>query len=124
MPTPDLDNHTEQLFDVSRIASTEIEDGYFEVLEIKDPPSGMSAFVIHCLRLPHGHRFWEYPSLDGVMVAWKDAHTDVRSLHALGGCNRMTAYSANLPWFLAERSSVFVPGRDFVLDPTLHLASI
>ncbi len=63
-------------FDIAqhRYGCTDCEDdvqAFQELLEIRDPPPGRAAFVIHMLRHDVGSRIWEFAARQDAEDGWK-----------------------------------------------------
>lgn len=87
------------------------EQGYWEVLEIHNPPDGRCGFVLHTYSTLKGSVFYEFVSLEDVIEAWGSSH-DSEGLKKEKCFIRRVECGYFTPWFYAAGDQ-FLKG-DFV----------
>lgn len=108
----------ETAFTIIEIKYVGGEGGYCRMLVVADPPDGKVGCIIVQYGLGYGFRFWEYPSIEGMLEAWASIFPPwprIEKLAELGGCLRAVEppHPRANPWFHAKDSSEVTNGDFF-----------
>lgn len=88
--------------------------GYFEILDIKNPPDGRCGVIIDEFDVEKGFRFHEFDSVEHALMAWKE---HFGAFASADGCIRTVTCGKLAPWFYAVATQAL--WKDFAFPSRL-----